>query len=346
MSSVLKGAVTEAFEKEMIQRTSNAIRNERWLHDARYMHKHIDLFLAGQLKEEKVSEVLEYIREPHSLYVEVLHQLIASKVPTNVDEIWKNFERYLKRAIKNAVLVALEAKSERAQTFVDELRNEFLKDNSLQSGCLAKAFMIDCKGEYEDCDREEKDVFKKTCTSEMALVFHMKDEILSKNSREAAKEFCPKVVDFMKMLNDPGAMPRCDTYCPVCGSLCIEAANHDVKLKPHDAIHQPGGVAGVHYKESGKLDATTCGQSFEDDRSFFMNKDDTVPYSFREFSNIFPGWKEPRINEELPLREYVFATYNEDIAKKYDALPCSEIPHQYFRDLSAIIKQLKRDIEN
>ena len=346
MSSVLKGAVTEAFEKEMIQRTSNAIRNERWLHDARYMHKHIDLFLAGQLKEEKVSEVLEYIREPHSLYVEVLHQLIASKVPTNVDEIWKNFERYLKRAIKNAVLVALEAKSERAQTFVDELRNEFLKDNSLQSGCLAKAFMIDCKGEYEDCDREEKDVFKKTCTAEMALVFHMKDEILSKNSREAAKEFCPKVVDFMKMLNDPGAMPRCDTYCPVCGSLCIEAANHDVKLKPHDAIHQPGGVAGVHYKESGKLDATTCGQSFEDDRSFFMNKDDTVPYSFREFSNIFPGWKDPRINEELPLREYVFATYNEDIAKKYDALPCSEIPHQYFRDLSAIIKQLKRDIEN
>jgi hypothetical protein len=57
-----------------------------------------------------------------------------------------------------------------------------------------------------------------------------------------------------------------------------------------------------------------------------------------------PGWKDPRINEELTLREYIFATYNEEIAKKYEKKPCANVPAKYFRDLSTIREQLKRDM--
>ena len=65
---------------------------------------------------------------------------------------------------------------------------------------------------------------------------------------------------------------------------------------------------------------------------------------YRDYAKVFPGWKDPRINEELTLREYIFATYNEEIAKKYEKKPCANVPAKYFRDLSTIREQLKRDM--
>ncbi|EFX60993.1 hypothetical protein DAPPUDRAFT_340838 [Daphnia pulex] len=50
------------------------------------------------------------------------------------------------------------------------------------------------------------------------------------------------------------------------------------------------------------------------------------------------------IREESPLREYIFATYNEEIAKKYEKKPCANVRAKYFRDLSTIREQLKRDM--
>ena len=77
-----------------------------------------------------------------------------------------------------------------------------------------------------------------------------------------------------------------------------------------------------------------------------MNSDYTVKYKFRDYAKVFRGWKDPRINDELPLREYILATYNEEIAKKYNLKPADDIPASYFRDLSSIKEQLERDIEN
>jgi hypothetical protein len=140
-----------AFEKEMVKRTSNRIRNERWLQDARFMHKHLDLHLVDLLEKKKTSEVLEFLRNPKHLYDVVLGQLIAQKVP-KVDEEWATFINHLKQAITNAALATNVVKG-RAQTFVGQLRNEFL-NGYLQSEQLASAFLIDCTGEYEDCDSE------------------------------------------------------------------------------------------------------------------------------------------------------------------------------------------------
>ncbi|EFX66291.1 hypothetical protein DAPPUDRAFT_116524 [Daphnia pulex] len=99
------------------------------------------------------------------------------------------------------------------------------------------------------------------------------------------------------------------------------SANHDTKLTPHDTIHQPGGIAGLN-----------------------LNKDYSVFYNYKDYSKIFPGWKDPRIDEEMPVREYILATYNKQIAEKYKLKPSTNIPASYSRNLSSIKEQLEGEI--
>ena len=341
MANVLKTVVPEAFEKEMLQATVNRIRNCLWLHDARLMHKHMDLYLCELLEDRKLQKVLEHIRLPKGLYEIVLQQLIAQKVP-NVDELWQSYIRDRKRQIEAAALATLDVVNGRAQKFVDVLRDEFLKNDGLQSECLAKSFLIDCSGEYEDCDNEDnKEEFQDVCVSELFKVLDRQKS--PQNQQQFAKQLSPKVIDYMKTLNDSAAMPRCDACCPLCKSLCIEVANHDTTHKPHDAIHQPGGIAGVYYRETGTLVATTCSESFINDEGFYKYRDDPVVHKYRDFSKVYPEWMDPKINEQMQLRQYILAIYNEDIANKYGFKPCTNIPAHFFRDLISIRENLKKD---
>jgi hypothetical protein len=166
------------------------------------------------------------------------------------------------------------------------------------------------------------------------------------NQQDFAMELSPQVVKNMKALNDPAALPRCGASCRMCGSLCIETANHDTNLRPHDAIHQPAGVAGMHFIKSLKLNYLTCSQSYECDATFILHETGQHVYKFRNFDKVFPGWKNPRINEELPVREYILATYNKDLAKKYKVKPCADIPSSFFRDLATVKEQLTRELQN
>nr|CAH0113459.1 unnamed protein product [Daphnia galeata] len=345
MAATLEKNIKPAFEKEMVLKIFKGIRNERWLYDARFMQKHMDLFLIDLLEDKQLDKVLDHIRNPKEFYAEVLHRLIAKKI-VNVDDEWQSFINHLTQSITHAAAVKVERR--RAQTFVDQLRKEFL-EGYLQSETLGFAFSIDCSDEYEDCDNEDTKQFQNACVTELNQVLNkqMGKQASIQDEKKYAKELSPKVVRYMIITsNDKAALPRCDECCCLCKSLCMEAANHDTKEKPHDAIHQPGGVAGTRYHGSDKLSSKTCSQSYEQDRGFFLSGDETVPYKYRDFATVFPGWKDPRINEELPLREYILATYNEEIAKKYKVKPADDIPASYFRHLSSIKQQLKREIEN
>ncbi len=293
----------------------------------------------GLIGKNQLDQVLDCIRNPQTFYADVLHLLIAQKFP-NIDEQWQTFRNYLRDAINKAA--AVEVDKERAQTFVDHLRKEFL-DGYLQSETLGSAFRIDCSGEYEDCDNEEKKEFKEACLKKFKQVVDKLETI--KNHREYSEELSPKVVTHMKNVNDKAALPRCDACCCMCKSLCIEAANHDTEDRPHDAVHQPKGVAGVHYVVTEELGHMTCSQSYEEDGTFHLNNDLTVSYRYRDYAKVFPGWKDPRINEELPLRQYILAKYNNEIAKKYNVKPSTKIPPSYSsRTLSEIKEQLEREI--
>lgn len=332
-----------AFEKELVQKTFEAIRNERYLNDARIMQKHMDLHLINFLEEDKLNEALDNIWDPKKFYADVLHQLIAGKVP-NVDAEWQSFKTHIRQAIEKAVL-AVEVDRERAQTFVDRLRKEFSEGYLQQSETLSSAFLIDCSGEYEDCDNGGKKEFQDACKTKLNEVMEKKILCFDENKESYAKELCPKVVTYMINLNDQAALPRCDVSCRLCESLCIEPANHDIKQQPHDAIHQPGGVVGVCYTTTRKLDSQTCSQCFEQDQTFYLGEDSKVSHKYRDYDKVFPGWKNPRLKEELPVREYILANYNEEIAQKYKLKPADDIPETYFRDLSFFKEQLKREID-
>jgi hypothetical protein len=323
----------------MIQKAFNIIRDQRWLFDARLMHKHLDLHLLNLLDEQKVLEVLDCIRNPQILYANVLHRLISQNV-TSVTMEWEDFAICLKQVIKKAALASTRVESGKAQNFVNQLRNEFLK-GGLQNELLASAFLINLSGEYEDCENEENGEFQDVCTNKMLEALDNQEP--PKNQKEFARELSPKVVQYMKIRNDSVALPRCDAYCRLCSSLCIGAANHDTSLTPHDAIHQPAGIAGVYYLDYSTLDSKTCSDSYQENWRFRLT-DTSEWHDYSDYAKVFPGWKVPRINEESPVREYIFATYNKEIAKFYGKKPCPDVPAKYFRDLSTIREQLKRDI--
>ncbi len=299
----------------------------------------MDLHLIDLLEREKTGKVLDYICNPKTFYADVLHLLIAQKVP-NIDDEWKTFKNHLRDAIKKAAAVEVDKK--RAQTFVNQLRKEFL-DGYLQSEILGSAFRIDCSGEYEDCDNEGKKEFQDACLKTLIDVVEKQEAI--KDKKIYSKQLSPKVVTHMKKVNDKAALPRCDAFCRLCKSLCMEPANHDTEDRPHDAVHQPGGVSGFHYIQTDELWHFTCSQSYEENGTFHLNNDLTVTYRFKDYAKVFPGWKDPRIKEELPLREYILATYNKEIAQKYNLKPSTKIPPSYSsKTLSEIKEQLKRDI--
>jgi hypothetical protein len=80
----------------------------------------------------------------------------------------------------------------------------------------------------------------------------------------------------MTTLTNKAVLPRCYTYCPCCSSLCIEAINHNTADIPHDSVHQPSGVVGVHGRHSKELRYKTCSQEYEEDNTIFFGKADTV----------------------------------------------------------------------
>ena len=47
------------------------------------------------------------------------------------------------------------------------------------------------------------------------------------------------------------------------------------------------------------------------DQEFYPDETLTVLRKYRDFADVYPGWKVPRINEELLLRQYLLTTYNE-----------------------------------
>jgi hypothetical protein len=163
-----------AFEKEIVLKTFKGIRNERWLYDARFMQKHMDLYLIDLLLEDQqLDKVLDHIGNPKEFYAEVLHRLIAEKI-VNVDDEWQSFRNHLTQSIAKAATV--QVNQGRAQTFVDQLRKEFL-EGYLQSETLGSAFLIDCSNEYEDCDNEETKEFQKTCLKELMQVLEYQASI-------------------------------------------------------------------------------------------------------------------------------------------------------------------------
>lgn len=321
-----------------MKKTCNEIKHKRWLHDAKFMHNYMDFHLAEWLKsaegdQEIIPKIVYLIGCPKEFYNKVLEKLIAQTV-TNVDEAWNAFVNTLKRAIQKAALAtdpSTDVRVTRAQKFVYQLRIKFSQCGLSNSAILDSAFQIDCSGEYDDLkSRSSKgDVsFKEIWSCELIKVLDKQrrpinldlESSLENNERECCTlrvvdytKFSRKFIEYMKSspFSKFGelARPRCDACCPICKALCIEATNHDTRITPHNAIHQPAGIVGVAYREDpdgrsnypdqlpDSLIPMTCSQRYALNRSFYLNSDEL--YYFRDFARVFPGWKEPLIKKKF-----------------------------------------------
>ena len=132
---------------------------------------------------------------------------------------------------------------------------------------------------------------------------------------------------------------HCHVVMPIARSVAVCASSRPITTQPSDRMTlfiNQGGLVGIYSRSKRKLVHISCSQSCEMDGKFNPDTNSTVSRKYTEFAEVYPGWKVPRINEEIPIRQYILATYNKDIAKKYKLKPCSKIPSAYFRDLLTI----------
>lgn len=342
IQTTLKNSLTEAFEKEMICLTINAIQHEKWLNNGKFMQIHIDLYLIELLEGGKVKQVLDLISKPKKLYRIVLRNLVAKKVP-KVEQEYGRFAEALKIQIRQAISSASSTESGRAAYFIELLRDNCIK--VLLSPHLGEQLLINCSGEYQDCGKQDPEDFRKNCENALIHTVDQVDRPLTEQ-KDFAKYLSTKVVECMKRQNDGASRPRCDASCPWCGSQCFDSDNHDTELKLHDTIHQPSGLNGVHFTNSLILRELACSK-YQDTTELYRH--DKKLGKFKDFETIFPGWRKPKWKESWPLREYIFATYQEDIVKHYQrskVKACTDIPVEYKRELSTIRENLEREVQN
>ena len=341
--------ISNAFEKEVVRRTAFNIRKKRWLSDARFFNNLIDLYLAELLQQqENVDKVLTLIQKPQVLYALVMENLIALEISMDMSKnIWTAFRTYIQRAIINAnqsTIAYTDSELDKVkilEIFFSSLFKE-LKHGGPENDHLADAFITVCCGESRNPYSSERQETSKILVTSNDFFTLLEQRKSPENRKDFLKEISSKVLDYIST-NFSTFPPRCNSYCPICRSLCMEMANHDTEKQPHDTIHQPRGLVGVHHPTDGELITTTCSE-FKEHEGFFMDRRiDPLHHrhSFKDFSQLYPGWKTPSIGQDLQLRKYILATYNKDIAKKYGVKPCRDIPPNYSWDLYTIQEQLK-----
>ena len=126
------------------------------------------------------------------------------------------------------------------------------------------------------------------------------------------------------------AKPRCSARCPMCKMQCMEAESHDGQ---HNCLHQPDGLAGVHYVHSKELCVRTCTEHVEHGDTFYPDADHSKPaIPYADFSKQYLTWKKPsaKYPQEMmanyEARLYIFAKYQHKIAQRLNLKPCPNVP--------------------
>ena len=343
LTANLFNILPEAFDKEMIRIIDSRIRTKTWLSDPKAVQARLDLALLKLIDGGKIREMLEKIKNSASCYEQVLSELISFEISKiKVKKECDSFITVLKNVINAAVKAASSLKRGRAKKFIDELHFQCL--NQFEGNFLAINLITDSGG-YEGCDNEEEFVFREKCLQlfERSTKYWPKQNSFNGTWKWKLNR---QVMTYLRELRrEDMARPRCKATCPQCGSLCIHPAGHQTLVIKHDTYHQPAGIAGVCWhseiknKISDSLCQETCSMQLKKARSIRLANGKVRQN--KDFSKEYPKWMLPKLTERLPLREFIFANYQEEIAKKYKCKQCVEIP-EYYHDVESIRSDLKR----
>ncbi|KDO24993.1 hypothetical protein SPRG_09723 [Saprolegnia parasitica CBS 223.65] len=339
----------QAFEEQLVSEVAASLKSQRWVQDAEAMQAFLDKDILERIRAGATRSVLDAIRNPKAHGTEVMTKLILAKVQQCHARMGEAIVANVKESIVVAATLAGKAETRRSERFVHEIRLA-LQDRLKLSGTSVLVENLP-KGDNDlmNCDEQGPGIFTSSAKPSVLNAVLQSLETHSAKFRVSTDVSTSMATKVLELIRDEsfgassGVIPRCGKPCPHCRCPCTKALGHasvDDDDKLHDTYHQPAGLVGVPWTRTGILVSESCTTSVVNDNNVVFSDGKSVP--FKEFDTAFPGWAVPAVTQRLPLREYVFATYQDALAEQYGHSKCQDIPSSYNHDLDDLGRTINR----
>ncbi|OQR80995.1 hypothetical protein THRCLA_11895 [Thraustotheca clavata] len=326
------------------------LKKQNWVLNAKAMQALIDKSLIKSFRENNMSEVLDALLKPVDYTKQILDHMIKNQIEQQADDTFSKILTIVQKCINKAAECALKSHVNRTSCFWSTLQTNLQKKLKLSGTSDLVLNMPDVNEMLMNCDASGPEVFTRNDKSLISKILQTLDnEKLNKSSfasKDAARGILKNIFDVSFGANE-GIVPRCGEPCPRCSCPCIKAFNHiSASNDRHDTYHQPGGLVGGHLAINNELFELSCvGAVIKDWLMIFKENDKEIEIPYKDFENVFPTWALPTIQQPLPLREYIFAHCQDELATKYNRKKCSNVPAKYYsHDLDDIERQLNRQL--
>ncbi|EQC39654.1 hypothetical protein SDRG_03083 [Saprolegnia diclina VS20] len=341
----LKDQLPKAFEEELVSHVSVSLQSAPWVLDAEAMQAELDLALLQAIRRRDVKLILDRIDNPVTHTTEVMTRLIAVAVQQCFVQVSNNLVARVQSALEQAAGVAAEAKSQRGAAFLAELRAALMSNLKRRgTSCLIESLPRPCSDVF-NCNDQEPHLFDSAdaIVPRRLLQTLMTCKRLLRPSNQVSASIATSVRQHIQdesFGSANGVMPRCGKPCPMCKCPCTKALGHvSSEDRSHDTHHQPQGLVGTYeYEPLHYLVVDSCPTSVEKDADIVFR--DGTRHRYREFDKAFPDWAIPRVTQPLPLREYIFAKYQKQLAIKFKRPASIDIPPSYRHDLRNLERQI------
>ncbi|KAG7387260.1 hypothetical protein PHYPSEUDO_014546 [Phytophthora pseudosyringae] len=334
MRNWLQTNLQQAFEEELAMLMFLALKDKNWVSSGEIMQALLDKDLVRLLKQRQVRSAIIKIRRPRQHMDEIISALVQTRVQNVVKVLHLEFLNKIQTCLTTAAENADTAALDRSRRFLESLRDELPTVLKHSAAALLQSKMPDAKAAMFYCD-DQPDVFKSNDKDYVCLPML---EVLQGAEQSANIDVSKRVIQLFHKLSygaDKGVRPRCGEPCPHCSCPCTRTRGHsssaDLNDNRHDTHHQPVGLAGGRMINSHELVAQTCCNQ----DLIFQHNDKWYPYT--EFGVVFTDWCQPTETFPLPLREYIFYNFQDElVACTTNTKPCPSIPASFNRPISEI----------
>lgn len=344
--NLLKSKLVDSFKILLSNKIADKLQDEAWVCNWKIMRAHLDLHLVELMEVEQTDELLQWVENGAPHYTRILHKLIQKAIQNeHIEEniLWKRFVKSIQEAIISANILTQTSNDRfKSVKFIQGLKHNLAND--VKSPELAKSISLVHNSEVYSKTEEVID-FEKVAKTVCAGVEGVQINLTSCEIDE--------LVDMVKerMINCASevAKQRCEETCPHCQLTCIHPKGHYAN---HNTLHQPAGLAGTTYTQSGELVHRTCSQSVALDETFeyYCRSSKTkIKVQFKDFEKYHSNWTLPTEGlGSIKVREYIFAHYQRELITEYPhAKINSNIPSEYKNhDLKALRCELENIIKS
>ncbi|OQR80483.1 hypothetical protein THRCLA_12035 [Thraustotheca clavata] len=323
-----------AFNEELVNEVASLLKGQSWVQSAEVMQATLDKNLIDLIRADDIATMLYWIKRP----LEHGEFTTTRLIQTKVQECFVRVATATYINIKQCIVVAATAAS-------NVNVNRSARGTSALVENLPKV-----DDDIMNCDEQGPHIF--SSNKSLSVLNAVLDSLDLYQSAIKPNEMLSAniALSVLKTIRNEsrganyGVIPRCGQPCPMCGCPCTKGIDHVSSSEndeiPHDTYHQPSGLSGTFWSISNELVGKNCVQCTIDDDTIKLNDDKKFPY--KEFNKAFPSWAVPTDQDRLPLREYIFAQYQDELADLYNKPKCPSIPHEYSHDIDDIARRIDR----